>query len=78
MTIFLILKAKLTSFTKTNKKALLKLLLLLQIILLVPIIIGLASLSVTAWLDFIIIYAAITFFKTILMTLTSIGKTIQD
>ena len=78
MTIFLNLKAKLTSYTKSNKKTLLKLLFFFQIILLIPIIIGIASLSITAWLDFIVIYAAITFFKTILMTLTSIGKTIQD
>ena len=78
MTTFLNLKAKLISFIESNKKVLLKLLLFLQIILLTPIIIGLTSLSITAWLDLIIIYAAITFFKTILMTLTAIGKTIQD
>lgn len=75
---FLTLKAKLISFTKSNKKALLKLLLFLQIILLISIIIGLSSLSITAWLDFIIIYSAIIFIKTILMTLTSIGRTMQD
>ncbi len=78
MTNFLELKAKLISFIKSNKRVLLKALFLLQIILLIPVTIGLTSLSITAWLNLIIIYAAIIFFKTILMTLTAIGKTIQD
>ncbi len=62
---------------KNNSKVYLKGLLLIQILILIPVIIALFSLSITAYIDCIIIIAAYHYFRLILVTLTKIGKTIN-
>ena len=68
---------RLLNHIKSNQSLYLKGLLLLQILILIPVILALFSLSITAYIDCLIIMAAYHYFRLILVTLTKIGKTIN-
>jgi hypothetical protein len=68
---------RLKDHVKQRQLFYLKTLLLVQLIGLGIVLAILLSLPVLAYIYFILLYAAYTYFKTILMTLTAIGRTIK-